>query len=205
MRPEAMRGVDFNAIVLAGGRSSRLGGTDKAGLMFDGGTLLARTLAAVGGAGAVVVVGPFNPDELPNGVRSAREDPPFSGPAAAIAAGLDELAVDAAQYTAVLACDMPYASTAVQYLLAAAASGTGADVLMAQDELGQLQPLAALYRTHGLDDAVRSHRADGGVTGMSVFRLVASLQVVPVTVAATATRDVDTWDDARAFGISGPS
>lgn len=218
-----MRGVDFNAIVLAGGRSSRLGGTDKASLMFDGGTLLARTLAAVEGAGAVVVVGPFDPGELPDGVRSAREDPPFSGPAAAIAAGLDALAPDAVRYTAVLACDMPYARTAVQYLLAAAASmaatasadgsatagpgddGAGADGLMAQDELGKLQPLAAMYKTDALTEAVRSSRAGVGVTGMSVFRLVASLQVVPVTVAAPATRDVDTWDDARAFGISGPS
>lgn len=206
--------VDFDAIILAGGRSSRLGGVDKASLMFDGGTLLARTLAAVEGAGAVVVVGPFSAAELPEGVRSAREDPPFSGPAAAIAAGVDELAGSAAEYTAVLACDMPYARTAMQYLLTATASlartGKGAaasdaDGVMAQDGMAKLQPLAALYKTAALTEAVRQRREGGGVTGMSVFRLVASLQVVPVTVAAPATRDVDTWDDARTFGIDGPA
>ncbi|GAB3527924.1 molybdenum cofactor guanylyltransferase [Arthrobacter monumenti] len=206
--------VDFDAIILAGGRSSRLGGVDKASLMFDGGTLLARTLAAVEGAGTVVVVGPFSADELPEGVRCAREDPPFSGPASAIAAGVDALAGSTAEYTAVLACDMPYARTAMQYLLTATASlartekgaaTSGADGVMAQDEMGKLQPLAALYKRSALTEAVRQRREGGGVTGMSVFRLVASLQVVPVTVAAPATRDVDTWDDARTFGIDGPA
>ena len=33
----------FDAIVLAGGRSSRLGGVPKAGLVLDGQTLLERT------------------------------------------------------------------------------------------------------------------------------------------------------------------
>lgn len=217
MQRSAADNVDFDAIILAGGRSSRLGGVDKASLMFDGGTLLMRTLAAVDGAGAVVVVGPFSAAELPEGVRSAREEPPFSGPAAAIAAGVDALSgstARTAEYTAVLACDMPYARTAMQYLLTATASlgrtgkgaaATGADGVMAQDELGKLQPLAALYKTTALTEAVRQRREGGGVTGMSVFRLVASLQVVPVTVAAPATRDVDTWDDARTFGIDGPA
>lgn len=206
--------VDFDAIILAGGRSSRLGGVDKASLMFDGGTLLTRTLAAVEGAGAVVVVGPFSAGGLPEGVRSAREDPPFSGPASAIAAGVDALTGSTAEYIAVLACDMPYARTAMQYLLTAAASlartgkgtaASGADGVMAQDDMGKLQPLAALYKRAALTEAVRQRREGDGVTGMSVFRLVASLQVVPVTVAAPATRDVDTWDDARTFGIDGPA
>lgn len=217
MRPETVPGFTFNAIVLAGGRSSRLGGVDKASLMFDGGTLLARTLAAVEAAAAVVVVGPAAAAQLPAGVMAAREDPPFSGPAAAIAAGLDRLVDHEADYTAVLACDMPYAGTAMQSLLAAAPSltrtqtedaptteGPGhGDGVMARDFTGKLQPLAALYSTSALASAVRSHRGGSGVTGMSVFALVASLQVVPVPVAAQATRDVDTWDDARAFGIDG--
>ncbi|SDY49696.1 Molybdopterin-guanine dinucleotide biosynthesis protein A [Herbiconiux ginsengi] len=49
----------FDAIVLAGGRSSRLGGTPKAGLRFRGSSLLAATVASAVSRGArrVVVVG----------------------------------------------------------------------------------------------------------------------------------------------------
>ena len=105
--------MEFDAIILAGGRSSRLGGVPKSGLVYDGATLLERSLRAAGAAGRTVVVGP-DPGGLPGGVLTCREEPPFAGPAAAIAAGLAALAADhasrhaaAAPYTLVLACDMP--------------------------------------------------------------------------------------------------
>ena len=43
----------WDAVVLAGGRGSRLGGVDKATLELDGSTLLGRTLAALAGAARV--------------------------------------------------------------------------------------------------------------------------------------------------------
>ncbi|WP_026820151.1 molybdenum cofactor guanylyltransferase [Arthrobacter castelli] len=205
--PEPVR---FDAVVLAGGRSSRLGGVDKASLEFDGSTLLQRTLQAVSGAGQTVVVGPAPGAGLPASVLQAREDPPYAGPAAAIAAGLAALRTHAgrAEYTAVLACDMPYVGSTVQRLLDVAASlrqdGAPASALMAQDGSDKLQPLAALYETRALDGAVRERGAHSQLAGMSVFRLVASLQVVPVPVSAPATQDIDTWEDARTFGIRGP-
>ncbi|MGZ4663286.1 MAG: NTP transferase domain-containing protein, partial [Arthrobacter sp.] len=36
--------MEFDAVILAGGRSSRLGGVPKARLNFDGATLLERSL-----------------------------------------------------------------------------------------------------------------------------------------------------------------
>ena len=36
--------MEFDAVILAGGRSSRLGGVPKAGLVYDGATLLERSL-----------------------------------------------------------------------------------------------------------------------------------------------------------------
>ncbi|GAB3257249.1 molybdenum cofactor guanylyltransferase [Arthrobacter pigmenti] len=212
MPPEPDR-VRFDAVVLAGGRSSRLGGVDKASLKFDGGTLLERTLQAVSGAEQAVVVGPVPATGLPPNVLQTREDPPFAGPAAAIAAGLDALDAgsDRAGYTLVLACDMPYVRSTVHCLLAEVLSmrreaqpSVTAAALMAQDGGGKLQPLAALYDTEELTATVARHRADSQLAGMSVFRLVASLQVVPVPVAASATHDVDTWEDARTFGIRCP-
>ncbi|MCC5783938.1 molybdopterin-guanine dinucleotide biosynthesis protein A, partial [Kocuria sp. CCUG 69068] len=51
----------FHAVVLAGGRSARLGGRPKAGLRRAGRTLLELTLDAVREAAGVVVVGPADP------------------------------------------------------------------------------------------------------------------------------------------------
>src|SRR6476661_8075337 len=112
--------MEFDAIILAGGRSSRLGGVPKAGLIYDGATLLERSLLAAGAAARTVVVGP-DPGNLPDGVLSCREDPPYAGPAAAIAAGLGALAVNRASrhgavvqppFVLVLACDMPRSAAA---------------------------------------------------------------------------------------------
>lgn len=83
--------VAFDAIVLAGGRGSRLGGVDKAALELGGERLVARVVAATREAGAdrVVVVGPGSA-AVPDATL-VREDPPFSGPLPALAAGLDAL------------------------------------------------------------------------------------------------------------------
>jgi molybdopterin-guanine dinucleotide biosynthesis protein A len=138
--------VYFDAIILAGGRSSRLGGSPKAELTYDGETLLRRSITAARGARRLVVVGPEFRD-LPPDVLSCREDPPFAGPAAAIAAGLERLGspdgapgsqpeahpgvpaeqpgTDADAYVLVLACDMPRAADAVGALLEALQCGKG--------------------------------------------------------------------------------
>lgn len=145
--------MDFDAVILAGGRSARLSGVPKAGLLVNGSTLLELALHAAGGASRTVVVGP-DPGTLPDGVLNCREEPAFAGPAAAIAAGLSALAAAAAaprraggsaatgptdatgpggiaggpaRWTLVLACDMPRAASAVGALLAAAGSGTTED------------------------------------------------------------------------------
>ena len=76
----------FCAIIVAGGKSSRLGNTPKAGLSNGTHTLLDRALLAVSQADACVVVGPETLP-VPNDVLLTREDPPYSGPAAAIHAG----------------------------------------------------------------------------------------------------------------------
>src|SRR5690242_5757560 len=52
------------ALVLAGGRASRLGGADKPGITIGGRSLLAAVASAARDAGAsrVVVIGPARPD-----------------------------------------------------------------------------------------------------------------------------------------------
>lgn len=195
----------FDALILAGGRSSRLGGTPKQSLVYDGGTLLERALQTVSGASRRVVVGP-DPGTLPPGVLCCREDPPFAGPAAAIAAGLAALAgspVPAPAFTLVLACDMPRAEAAVARLVAElAAPGKVPDGVVAVSGDGRMQLLAGCYRTVVLQKAVDALAGSGALVNASVRALLASLDLQLVTVPAGSTADVDTWDDATALGIA---
>lgn len=204
--------MEFDAVILSGGRSSRLGGVPKASLIHDGATLLGRALQAVHGAVATAVVGP-DPGELPEGVVSCREDPPYAGPAAAIAAGFSALAQDrsrgsrhrpAAPYTLVLACDMPRADAAVRALLAAAAEAAPADGLVAVSADGRRQPLVGLYGTVALQRLIVDAARRGTLENASVFALLARLEVREVSVPEGSTDDVDTWDDAAALGVTRP-
>jgi molybdenum cofactor guanylyltransferase len=101
----------FDAVVLAGGRGTRLGGTDKPGLVVGGQTLLGAVVSAVTSAGAdrIVVVGPERTGDLSTGaggqVRYAREDPPGRGPVAALACGLEQVS---APLAVLLAADLPF-------------------------------------------------------------------------------------------------
>ncbi|WP_225217502.1 molybdenum cofactor guanylyltransferase [Arthrobacter pullicola] len=208
MERETEQPPAFNAVVLAGGRSSRLGGVPKAGLLFDGQTLLERTLGAVRQARSVAIAGPADLEQflpaVPQHGFFVREEPAFSGPAAAVGAAVSALySTDAAHgsappWTMVLACDMPGAAGAVQTLLAEAGRDPGQSV-MARDSSGALQPLAALYRTEDLRSAVIQQ--PGGLENLSMFRLLARVQWREVAVPEGSTADVDTWADAGKWGI----
>ena len=210
--------MEFDAVILAGGRSSRLGGAPKARFTIDGVTLLERALQAAGGARRTVVVGPGS-EALPPGVLQCQEDPPFAGPAAAIAAGLAALAgagpaAGAAPLTLVLACDMPLIAAAVDALtagLAGVQAGTpgdvpaaGGDGVVALSADGRLQPLAGLYGTAALQRAIDDAAGRNALEGASVLSLLASLELRTVPVPPGSTDDVDTWEDASALGVSAP-
>jgi molybdopterin-guanine dinucleotide biosynthesis protein A len=198
---------DFDALILAGGRSARLGGVPKQGLTYDGETLLRRSVAAAGGARAVVVVGP-HAGETPAGTLSCREEPPFGGPAAAIAAGLAALEKAGGTrppLTLVLACDMPNVRRAVAALRAGLrAAGPDSDGVVAVSEDGRRQPLVGFYSTAALQRSAMELAANGALDNGSVRALLASLDLKPVAVPAGSTADVDTWDDAATLGVAGP-
>lgn len=205
-----------NAIILAGGRSSRLGGTPKALLESSGRTLLAVALDAASGARNCAVAGP---PELSAAVEASgvpaqliREDPPFSGPAAAVAAAWTALAsrdestgTPPPEWTLVLACDMPFVSQAVKALLLEAGrsadSGPQRQSLLCVDESGRAQPLAALYRTAALGAAVSFFDRPGGLENLSMKRLLARVQWRNVAVPPHSTADIDTWEDAGRWSV----
>ena len=179
----------FDAVILAGGRGSRLGGVSKADLEVAGVRLLDRVLVAASGARTRVVVGPV---AVPAGVLVTSEDPPGTGPAAGLVAGLAALA-DPAPWTLVLACDLPGAEAAVPALLAAAAAGAAApDGLCLAGPDGHPQWLLGLYRS----DALRAAASDyGDPSNRSVRGLLRALDLGTVPDASGLGEDLDTWDD----------
>lgn len=169
------------AIVLAGGRSSRLG-RDKAEVVVDGRSLLDHTLAACAGLGPVVVVGP--PRDLGADLVQVREDPVHGGPVAAIAVALPHVGT---AEVLVLACDMPRIADLVPLLVPAGADG---DAVVARDR-DRVQPLAGRYRVAALRSAVEA----GPVEGASMRSVLDRLWCRFVDVPDGCTDDVDTPAD----------
>lgn len=198
--------VRFDAIILAGGRSSRLGGVAKAGLVLEGRSLLEHTCSALQGADRMVVVGP-EPDTAPGVLPGApivvREEPPFAGPAAGLVAGFGSWDTPRAPWCAVVACDMPRVADLVTLLLAEAGAEGAESSLVAFDG-GRDQMLAALYRTVDLAAAIDGVLALGTAQDLSMRSLLASVRTRPVPVPPGTTHDVDTWSDARALGVDVP-
>ena len=137
----------FAGIVLAGGRSSRMG-TSKAALEWHGSTLLRRTAGIASRAtdGPVVVVraqGQALP-ALPAQVEVIDDPREGVGPIQGLAAGLAAIA-GRAEIAFVCSTDMPFLHPAfVRRVLRAAAEGADVGLPIAR---GYPQPLAAAYRT----------------------------------------------------------
>ncbi len=189
-------GQAYDVIVLAGGGARRFGGTDKVLLPVGGRPMLDRVLAACAGAASVTVVGPRRPvdPDLPVRPRWTREDPPGSGPLAAVAAGLGE---GAAPVVVVLAADMPLVDAdVVAGLVAGLAAGQASDVeaVTLTDEAGRTQPLAAAYRRTAVDRVLAE---TGDPRNQPARRLLTQLRCGTLR-SPRAARDCDTPDDLAA-------
>lgn len=213
---------DFScaAVVVAGGASRRLNHVPKASLSDGTSTLLDCALEAVAAASPRVVVGPESLP-LPTGVLRTREDPPFSGPAAAIHAGLECIAADCERsqtplpgWCLILGVDTPRIAPAVQLLITAARSAeqaattpsTTCSEAPSDSEAsagfwgvseGIYQPLVGIYRF----EAIRSVFSTG-TTDASVRSFLRRLNPAAVEMSAADTADVDTWEQAQALGYT---
>jgi molybdopterin-guanine dinucleotide biosynthesis protein A len=178
----------LGAVVLAGGAAARLGGADKAAVEAGGRTLLAHALDALVDVDDVVVVGPDVPTERP--VTFRREDPPGGGPAAAVVAGLTGF-VRLPERVAVLAVDMPRVRPATIRRLADAAATADGAVLV---DDGRRQHLCGVY-----DAALLVAAGAGDTHGLAVHELLRTFDLVEVAAEGAEARDIDTWDDVRAW------
>ncbi|MGC0364854.1 molybdopterin molybdotransferase [Rhodococcus sp. 27YEA15] len=179
------------ALVLAGGRGTRMGGLDKPALDVRGRRMLDIALAAVSHLGTTVVVGPHRP-ELPPAVIQTQESPIGSGPVAAIAAGLAAVDTPADAVVMVLASDLPYLErSAVDALIAA--TSLRHPVTCAVDENDRVQFLLSAWTVSELRRRLSTLHADT-LDNRAVKALVAasfSTLRVPGTADADTPADLD--------------
>jgi len=180
--------TSFAAIVLAGGRATRLGGFDKASIEIRGRTLLEIALDAVVDAAEVVVVGHQVPTDRP--ATFVVEDPQYGGPVAGLLTGRESLLRERSALV-VLAVDMPLVTMGTVRRLFEAAAGHDGAVLVGPD--GRRQP-AFVVSTARLD-AVCPDRE--GRHGAALRDLLAPLDLVEVPSVDEEHRDIDSWEDLR--------
>lgn len=161
--------MNFSAVILAGGWSSRMG-RDKAALELAGETLLARQLKLVQAAGAaeVFISGRAGQDYTQFGCPVLTDNFPHAGPLAGIESALQKCRNP---LLLVLAVDMPQMSGAVlAELLTQSRGRTGIIPRLA----GHAEPLAALYPSLAAPLATELLRsapasAAGGSPGVGFF------------------------------------
>lgn len=183
----------FDAVVLAGGRGRRLGGVDKAGLRLHGERLVDRAVGAARDAGArrVIVVGP----ESTGSPRTivVREDPPFTGPLAALAAALPQVDAD---LLLLLSCDLVRPARVCE-LLRAQRPGPGLDGTVLRDADGRAQWLAGLYRVTALREGILG--LDGATDHAPLRAILDPDRLAWIDAPPDTTADIDAPEDlARA-------
>ena len=200
-----MNTKSLNAIVLSGGTSSRFG-SDKASAKINGQTLLELLITNLLAEGLeeIVVVGPKVALNLGKKLEGAakitfvREAPEFGGPVAAIAAAISEIQ---SEQVAIFATDMPFAPKFLPALKARLdsklESKLAGDAALIVDSQGFAQPLAALYQSAPLKEALSELAKRDGVSGQSMKRLIIDLKQVLVPLHETQLNpdyllDIDT-------------
>lgn len=178
------------AIVLTGGRSTRMGGRHKPALLVGGASIADRVIAAVRAAdpaAEVVVAG--SAAGVTCEVTTVREDPPFAGPLAGVKAALAATAPDPSRVVLLLAGDMPFLDAGFLRDL------IGRAPAVARDDDGRTQFLCAAWD----ERALRTRLADlGDVANAPMKRLYAGADLAPLSAPPGTMRDVDSPEDLNA-------
>lgn len=184
------------AVIVAGGQSRRFGVNEKATATIGGTPLLRRVVERVGPHVDEVVINcrrnqckafkeVLDESSVSSDVQYAYDRVPGSGPVSGMAVGLHEAN---AQYTIVLACDLPFLDCGVVtdlFKVATTERRTAVPIVT-----GRLQPLCAVYRRDTALDACGSALATGDARARGV---VERLDAVRVPVERPRPfRDVDT-------------
>ncbi len=192
------------AIILAGGRNSRMGGRDKAFLVVDGETVFARTLRVLRNCFDEVLVVSNRPEKYAGfSVTVTGDELPNLGPLGGLHAGLGHIA---AEYAFVTACDMPFLrEEPISFLIDQLRDGSGDDDAIVPWWDGDIEPLHAVYAAR-----IRPRIAaavESGSRSMRDFLPLVRTRYVPQRVMETvggaeeSFRNVNTPEEAARFSI----
>lgn len=130
--------MNFTGIVLAGGKSSRMG-TDKGLMDYNGKKLIEYPLNLLSSFCSEIIISSNNEAYRQFGYCVVRDEIEDAGPAAGLAAALK---AGSNEWDLVLSCDAPFVNAeAIQYLISFAGSGLGA----VPEHNGFVEPLIASY------------------------------------------------------------
>lgn len=199
------------AVVLAGGRSSRMG-HDKALISLGAETLIQRTCRVASACtDAVYVVTPWGDRYRPLVAKSVTfiaensevepsEKPP--GPVVALVKALELLQTDPAlslDWVLLLACDLPNVSAAVlQTWRDQLAELSPAALAYLPQRRGRWEPLCGFYRTSTLDDLQRYAAAGGRsfqpwLNQRSVAQIVLTAETEAMVTNLNTPADLARW------------
>jgi molybdenum cofactor guanylyltransferase len=190
--------MNFSAVILAGGKSSRMG-RDKAGLEIGGQTMLARQIDLVRavGAGEVFISGRREQAYAAPGCLRLSDNFANAGPLAGIESALQSCHTP---LLLVLAVDMPMMTAELLRQIVASSTGTSGVVPRVA---GHLEPLAAVYpQTAGryakelLTQATRAHPGAGVFAMRCVHEGLAGCYDFP----AAAAKCFISWNEPQEVG-----
>jgi len=211
------------AILLAGGKGTRLGGVQKALLSRGQVTQLRRWLAELEDRGIpAVVVGPqLLSAEVSAGTPLVQEQPAFAGPAAGIFAGATATATATATtpadggeghatpvgWTMLLAVDLTAPGPLLDWLVTQVSTLQHQNAVFPRDLTGRTQYLCAAVPSRWLEQRV-SELTPAEVQDRSMRWLVKDLegngQFTQPLIPEDLSADVDTIQDARRWGLQLP-
>lgn len=207
----------LGAIILAGGRSTRMGRA-KDSLPFGDNTLLGRVAGTLAACTSPVVVVARDAAQalppLPAGTGLVFDEQPGQGPLAGLATGLRHLrdrgALGPHDAALLAACDQPFwTADAVRWLAAQLAAAPQAPLVMPFAG-GALQPLAAVYRLAVLPsiDAMlqRGKRAPHDLAALPGARTLTEAELRAFDPALRFLQNVNTPEEyERALREAGPA
>jgi molybdopterin-guanine dinucleotide biosynthesis protein A len=182
---------ELSVILLAGGSSRRMG-SDKAKIDFGGGTLLTFQLEQIPSTFSVVVVGETI-DTKPTinwpTINWTRENPPGSGPVAALASGLELVNTPA---IALIAVDAPFALPR----LLRCKLDPKSPALIPREHGGKVQYLAGLYRSESLRLALKQLGSPANKSMRELTAHLPSIDYLELGIEdASDFMDIDTPQD----------
>lgn len=184
----------LGVIVLAGGQSSRMRGSDKMTELLGSDTVLNTCVQNIGTASPhapIVLVGPEREPPPPLPVTRVVEDPPGGGPVPGVRAGMGGMP-DGVEFVGLVAGDMPEAPKLLGELVRPLAVQESLDVAIARTA-GSVQPLFAVYRYRRLAEVLAGD--DTLVTARSLFT---ELRHRLVELPERLCYDIDTPEDLAA-------